>query len=131
MHTPSESRSIVVVDDEQSMRDYLYEVLTREGHQCQCFQESLSALAYLSCEDSAPDLLLTDINMPGMGGMDLLRTVKAVTPDLPVILISGLYELGLAIDSRPKSPVRPTLEPARSKIGTHRTRRRSRVARRT
>ncbi len=109
----SESRSIVVVDDEQSMRDYLYEVITREGHQCQCFKESLSALAHLSCEDSAPDLLLTDINMPGMGGMDLLRTVKAVTPDLPVILISGLYELGLAIDSLKLGAADYLLKPAK------------------
>ena len=37
--------------------------------------------------------------MPGMGGIDLLRVVRAVTPDLPVILISGVYELGLAIDA--------------------------------
>lgn len=109
----SESRSIVVVDDEEPMRDYLYEVLTREGHQCQCFEESLAALSHLSGPDSSPDLLLTDINMPGMGGMDLLRTVRAVTPDLPVILISGLYELGLAIDALKLGAADYLLKPAK------------------
>lgn len=95
------------------MRDYLYEVLTREGYECQCFQDSLAALSHLSETDCAPDLLLTDINMPGMGGMDLLRTVRAVTPDLPVILISGLYELGLAIDALKLGAADYLLKPAK------------------
>jgi putative nucleotidyltransferase with HDIG domain len=48
---------------------------------------------------SAPNLMLTDISMPGMDGMDLLRTVKTVSPATPVIMVSGLYELALAIDA--------------------------------
>ena len=95
------------------MRDYLYEVLTREGHKCECFEESLAALSHLSGEEDAPDLLLTDINMPGMGGMDLLRTVRAVTLDLPVILISGLYELGLAIEALKLGAADYLLKPAK------------------
>ena len=95
------------------MRGYLYEVLTREGHQCQCFEASLAALSHLSGPDSTPDLLLTDINMPGMGGLDLLRTVRTVSPDLPVILISGLYELGLAIDALKLGAADYLLEPAK------------------
>lgn len=95
----SHESTIIVVDDEESMRQYLYDVLSRHGYDCRCFEGSLSALAYMADAGNAPHLMLTDISMPGMDGMDLLRTVKTVSPETPVILISGLYELALAIDA--------------------------------
>lgn len=105
---------MLVVDDEESIRSYLSDVLSHEGYGCRCFSESLKALAYLCERDQPADLMLADINMPGMGGMDLLRSVKSARPELPVILISGLYELALAIDALQfgaddflKKPVRP------------------------
>ena len=94
-----EQNTIIVVDDDEMMRQYLYDVLSRHGYDCKCFEGSLSALAYMANSGSAPHLMLTDISMPGMDGMDLLRTVKTVAPGTPVILISGLYELALAIDA--------------------------------
>ncbi len=94
-----ESSTILVVDDEETMRQYLYDVLSRHGYDCRCFEGSLSALAYMANAAHAPHLMLTDISMPGMDGIDLLRTVKTVSPETPVILISGLYELALAIDA--------------------------------
>ena len=58
--------------------------------------------------------MLTDIKMPGMTGIELLRNVKELKPEMPVILVSGLYELALAIealeygaDDYLKKPVRP------------------------
>ena len=94
-----EGKTIVIVDDEEPMRDYLREVLTHEGYDCKCFTGSLAALAYMASDSDRADLILTDIKMPGMGGVDLLRTVKTVSPELPVILISGFYGLGLAIEA--------------------------------
>ena len=106
--------TVLIVDDESSIRDYLSELLRMQGYECRCFSESLEALSYLSQEEQPADLLLADISMPGMGGMDLLRTVKPSYPGLPVILISGLYELALAVDALDagaddylKKPVRP------------------------
>jgi response regulator RpfG family c-di-GMP phosphodiesterase len=106
--------TVLVVDDEESIRSYLSDVLSHEGYGCRCFSESLKALAYLCERDQPADLMLADINMPGMGGMDLLRNVKSTRPELPVILISGLYELALALDALQfgaddflKKPVRP------------------------
>ena len=58
-----------------------------------------SALAYLGRSGSQADLMLTDIKMPGADGMSLLRSVKGVRPQMPVILVSGLYELALALDA--------------------------------
>jgi response regulator RpfG family c-di-GMP phosphodiesterase len=92
-------QTIVIVDDEKSMRDYLSEVLFNEGYRCESFCEGLAALAFI-CEQEQPvDLVFTDINMPGMGGLDLLRTAAAIFPSLPVIMISGACDLDLATEA--------------------------------
>ena len=107
--------TVLVVDDEPSIRDYLAEVLRFEGYDCECFSGSLAALSYLSAQEKPADLVLADISMPDMGCIDLLRSVKEAHPDLPVILVSGLYELALAVDALEagaddylKKPVKPT-----------------------
>jgi response regulator RpfG family c-di-GMP phosphodiesterase len=106
--------TVLVVDDDAPIRDYLAQVLRFEGYECHTFNDSLAALAYLRQDDSPADLVLADISMPDMGGIELLREVKSSYPDLPVILISGLYELALALDALEagaddylKKPVRP------------------------
>ena len=50
-------------------------------------------------EEKQSDLVLTDIGMPGTSGLNLLRTLKTVAPGLPVLLLSGLCELGLALSA--------------------------------
>lgn len=107
--------TVLVVDDEESIRDYLSSVLSFEGYECRTFSGPLPALAYLSEANRPADLMLADINMPGMNGLELLRNSKAVKPDMPVILVSGLYELALALealesgaDDYLKKPVRPS-----------------------
>jgi len=90
---------VVVVDDEESIRNYLSDVLSLDGYDCKCFQESLAALAYLSQSQPPPSLLLTDIRMPGMDGLELLKRVREVSPELPVVLISGTYELAVALEA--------------------------------
>lgn len=109
---PREPSTILVVDDEEMMRQYLYDVLSRHGYDCKCFEGSLSALAYMANCGQPPHLMLTDISMPGMDGMDLLRTIKTVSPDTPVILISGLYELALAIEALKGGAADYLLKPA-------------------
>ena len=106
--------TVLVVDDEEPIRDYLSAVLRFEGYDCRTFEESRTALDYLASTDHPADLMLTDIKMPGMTGIELLRSVKRLKPGLPVILVSGLYELALAIealeygaDDYLKKPVRP------------------------
>ena len=90
---------VVIVDDEKPMRDYLSEVLSNEGYQCESFCEGLAALAFISEQEQPVDLVFTDINMPGMGGLDLLRTATAIFPSLPVIMVSGACDLGLATEA--------------------------------
>ena len=108
------SSTVLVVDDEEAIRNYLSSVLRFEGYDCRTFGESSAALEYVSSTEHHADLMLTDIKMPGMTGIELLRSVKQIKPGMPVILVSGLYELALAIealeygaDDYLKKPVRP------------------------
>lgn len=95
----SPAGTVLVVDDEESIRNYLSEVLSLEGYECKCFNESLAALAYLSEAKDPPDLVMTDIRMPGMDGLEFLKNVHSVTPGVPVVLISGIYDLGIALEA--------------------------------
>src|ERR1700729_1857138 len=89
--------AVVVVEDDATMREYLREAVAASGCACQTFSDCAGALAYLASVQEPPDLVLSDLVMPGMSGMDLLRTVRAISPDLPFILVSGLCELSNAM----------------------------------
>ena len=78
---------ILVVDDERSMRDFLKILLTKEGHQVATAPNGTEALAHL--QNNSCDLVITDIRMPGMSGLQLLEAVKEDYPDLPVIMITA------------------------------------------
>jgi two-component system response regulator PilR (NtrC family) len=79
--------SILIVDDEQSMRDFLTILLQKEGYHVESRGDGASALRCL--EDTAFDLVVSDIRMPGIGGLDLLHSIKGKFPSLPVILITA------------------------------------------
>jgi len=80
---------ILVVDDDETIRDTLYELLSEE-HDCQTAQTAEQALARL--EVDSYDLVLTDISMPGLSGLELLGHVRQKYPDTPVIIISGISD---------------------------------------
>jgi putative nucleotidyltransferase with HDIG domain len=105
--------SVLVVEDDPAMREYLGEAIAASGCACRTFSDSAAALSYLASVQEPPDLMLSDINMPGMNGMELLRTVRAVSPDLPFILISGLCELSTAMDAMRTGASDYLLKPAR------------------
>ena len=79
--------SILIVDDEQSMRDFLTILLQKEGYEVEARGDGDSALDCL--EGKAFDLVISDIRMPGIGGLDLLHSIKGKYPTLPVILITA------------------------------------------
>lgn len=81
------SAKILIVDDEQFVRDLLEKVLKRRGHEVVAAPDADHALAAL--ETSTFDLLLTDVVMPGMDGFDLLRRVKSAYPEIKVIVLTG------------------------------------------
>ncbi|RPH41677.1 MAG: sigma-54-dependent Fis family transcriptional regulator [Desulfobulbaceae bacterium] len=82
-----EKISILVVDDERSMRDFLKILLQKEGYTVVIAHNGENALECLESQEF--DLIISDIRMPGMGGLELLGAVKEQNPDLPVIMITA------------------------------------------
>src|SRR5688572_23367232 len=78
---------ILVVDDAQSMRELLGIVLRREGHDVSVAENGTAALALL--EQRSFDLLISDIKMPDMTGIDVLRAARTLDADLTTILITA------------------------------------------
>src|SRR4030095_12591970 len=80
---------ILIVDDTEIIRDTLYELLS-EQYVCQTAETADEALAKL--EAGKFDLVLTDISMPGLSGLELLGRVLERCPTTPVIIISGITD---------------------------------------
>jgi DNA-binding NtrC family response regulator len=88
---------ILVVDDEDSMCQYLSILLAKEGYEVQTVNSGVDALRQL---ESAPfDVVLTDIRMPGFDGIQLLKGVHAVDPQMPVIVMTAYATEQSAIDA--------------------------------
>ena len=78
---------ILVVDDVADIRMALEKVLTRNGHEVKSADNGLQALNLLGIDDF--DMLITDIIMPKVDGIELIKEVKAKYPDIKVIAMSG------------------------------------------
>lgn len=88
---------ILVVDDEAMIRDLCSHILSAEGYQVTTASNGMAALEELG--RSAIDLMITDIKMPGMDGLELFEQVKAGTHDVVTIFITGHGTLDTAIES--------------------------------
>lgn len=78
---------VLVVDDDNAIRDNLYELLS-ENYACQIAETAEKAFARL--ETDTYDVVLTDISMPGLSGLELLGHIRQRFADTPVIIISGI-----------------------------------------
>ena len=87
MHQP-ENRRIVVVDDEECIADTLAIIFRESGYDAISAYDGEAALE--ACRERAPDLLLSDVIMPGMNGIELALLVRAQCPACKVLLFSGL-----------------------------------------
>jgi DNA-binding NtrC family response regulator len=83
----AETVRVLVVDDEESMRRFLTILLETEGYQVNCAASGPEALKIL--EQEGFDLLITDLKMPGMGGVELLEKALAIDPALPVMVLTA------------------------------------------
>ena len=94
-------KPIWIVDDDQSIRFVLEKALLREGLPTRSFtnpREVLTALATAS-DDDGPQILVSDIRMPGGSGLDLLEAVKQKMPGLPVIIMTAFSDLDSAVSA--------------------------------
>ena len=83
-------KKILLVDDEDSIHLLYREELEEEGYEVHSALSGEEALAKLKI--IMPDLIILDINMPGINGIDVLRQIKEINPSLPVILSSAYQE---------------------------------------
>lgn len=88
---------ILIVDDEKSMRDFLKIMLVKEGYDVKVFSRGEAAVKYF--KDNAIDLVISDIKMPGMDGVELLKELKALNEDIPVLMITAYASVDTAIDA--------------------------------
>jgi response regulator RpfG family c-di-GMP phosphodiesterase len=88
---------ILVVDDDPLPRELLSEHLEAHGFECVCAASGEEAVAQLT--NQSFELVLTDMSMPGLSGMDVLEWVKENQPSVPVILVTGNCELETAVES--------------------------------
>ena len=94
-------KPIWIVDDDQSIRFVLEKALLRENLATRSFTNIRDVLAALeSCgEDDGPQILVSDIRMPGGSGLDLLERVKRDRPSLPVIIMTAFSDLESAVSA--------------------------------
>jgi two-component system nitrogen regulation response regulator GlnG len=90
-------KPIWIVDDDASIRWVLEKALARENLETRSFSNARDAMA--AFEHDAPQVLVSDIRMPGESGIDLLQAVKAKHPGLPVIIITAFSDLDSAVAS--------------------------------
>ena len=85
---------ILIVDDEQSVREVLSEYFTEQGYSVESAGGGEEALALV--ERGTPDLVLLDVRMPGIDGVETLRRIRKIAPDVSVIMVTANEDVALA-----------------------------------
>ncbi|MDP2336133.1 MAG: sigma-54 dependent transcriptional regulator [Bacteroidota bacterium] len=88
---------ILVIDDERSIRNTLKDILEFEKYEVELAEDGFKALELLKSNDF--DVILCDIKMPGMDGIEVLQKVEEIKPDIPVVMISGHGNIDTAVES--------------------------------
>ncbi len=88
---------IIIVDDEKDMRDFLEIMLRKEGYETLSFASASQALEWF--RENPADLVITDVKMPGMNGLEFLKAVKELEPDANVIMMTAYASVDTAIEA--------------------------------
>jgi CheY-like chemotaxis protein len=86
---PDVKPTLLIVDDEESIRTSLSHVFTEFGHSVRSAADGFAALSEI--QRNVPDILLSDLNMPGMSGFELLSVVRRQFPAIRLIAMSGAF----------------------------------------
>ncbi|MFK7758781.1 MAG: sigma-54-dependent transcriptional regulator [Phycisphaerales bacterium] len=91
------TKSVLVVDDKEMMRDSVGSTLTRAGFAVKTAVDARSALKEIASK--RPDVVVTDLNMPGMTGVDLAGEIRSIDDELPVILMTAFGSIETAVQA--------------------------------
>lgn len=89
--------SLLIVDDEESVRDSLYNWFIEDGFKVECAENAKEALSML--EAGHFDIILADIKMPGMDGMEMHRRIRALNPEAIVIIMTAFASVETAVQA--------------------------------
>ncbi|MBW1850455.1 MAG: sigma-54-dependent Fis family transcriptional regulator [Deltaproteobacteria bacterium] len=92
-----QGQSVLVVDDEPDMRSALSHALTRSGYSVESAANGFEALAKFKSEDFG--IVITDVKMPEMSGMQVLGEIKKISPQIPVIMITAYGTINSAVEA--------------------------------
>ena len=87
---------ILIVDDEEAIREVVASLLEAQGYQCATAENGRAAVA--SLKQTASDLVLSDMVMPEMDGLQLLSWVSKHDRDIPVIMVTAMHDMSTALD---------------------------------
>ncbi|WP_138496404.1 response regulator [Paenibacillus pinistramenti] len=88
-----EQKKVLIVDDQNGIRILLMEVFGSEGYKT--FQAANGKIALEIVQKESPDLVLLDMKIPGMDGLEILKHIKAVNPEIKVIMMTAYGELDM------------------------------------
>ncbi|POR24399.1 response regulator [Paenibacillus polymyxa] len=88
-----EKKKVLIVDDQNGIRILLMEVFGSEGYET--FQAANGKIALEIVEKEPPDLVLLDMKIPGMDGLEILKHLKTMNPDIKVIMMTACGELDM------------------------------------
>ena len=88
---------ILVIDDEEAMRDSCQQTLLREGNKVEVAEDGIIGLAVL--EKESFDVVILDLKMPGLSGMEVLKKIKEKDPEIVVIVITGYATVDSAVEA--------------------------------
>jgi len=92
-----QKQHIFFVDDEPKVRELVGKSLEQAGFKVRCFSNAVDCLKKLRSDKC--DLVITDVKLPKMSGIDLLTKIKCLVPSLPVVLITGFGDIPMAVNA--------------------------------
>jgi len=97
MNDCKNQKLIFVIDDDPVMRISCRKILKKEGYTVETFEDGSQGLTRI--EKHPPDLLVVDLKMPKIGGLEVIKRVKEIAPDVCIVVITGYATIGTAIDA--------------------------------
>lgn len=92
-------KTVLLLDDARSIRSVFSEVIRQAGFEAQTASSAEEGLQYI-IDHGTPDLIVTDINMPGMNGLEFCKQLRKLNRHIPVLVMSALSDKGLVTQAR-------------------------------